>query len=164
MTHPETWPDRRQADRQALSVVLRRAASDGAGPDAASVVSSARAAVERLRPSLPAADLAEVGRLADLVSDKDWVVPPSATPRVVSALQHFADTGAMDLVEMIRGGLRHELDGYERFAAARERLRTRRFGDAGAREQRLAHLRRRLRARIQTGRYRDEHGWLVPLR
>ena len=162
MTHPEVWPDRRQADREAPSVVLRRAASDGA--DAASVVSSARAAVERLRPSLPAADLAEVGRLADLVSDKDWVMPPSATPRVVTALQHFADTGAMDLVELIGGDLRRELDGYARFGAARERLRTRRFGDAAAREQRLARLRRRLRARIQTGRYRDQHGWLAALR
>ena len=29
MAHPEAWPDRKAADRDALRAVLRRAASDG---------------------------------------------------------------------------------------------------------------------------------------
>lgn len=164
MAHPEAWPDRRAADRDALRAVLRRASTDGAALDTASVVSSARAAVERLRPSLPGARLAEVERLADLISDKDWVTPPSVSPCVVTALQHFADTGATEGVGIVAGDLRRELEGHARFSAGRERLRASRFRDASEREQKLARLRRRLRARIQTWRYHDEHGWLALLR
>lgn len=164
MTQPEAWPDRRETDRDGRRAVLRPADGARAAADSAPVVSSARAAAERLRATLPAEQMAAVEGLADLVSDKDWVTPPSVAPRVLTALQHFADTGATELIEIAAGDLRRELEGYQRFDAGRERLRGKHLRDSGVREQRLARLRRRLRARVQTWRHRDEHGWLVSLR
>jgi hypothetical protein len=152
-----------------LRLLLRRAAAAEDGADAEAVGQAALARVEQLRGRTDAAPerLDEIARLAQLVTDKAWTPPPTVPRRVAAALQYFlqhsegaAAAEAFAVSELLMQDLRRELEGFEEFRSERERLARRRFAEAGQREQALARRRRRIRARIQSRRFRDEHGWL----
>ena len=152
-----------------LRLLLRRAAVSETGADPEAIGSAALARVEQWRgpAQAPAERLDEVALLAELVTDKDWHAPPTVTPRVVAALQYFLqhsedvlNAQAFALSKLLARDLRRELEGFEAFRAERERLARRRYADAAQREQALARRCRRIRARIQSRRFRDESGWL----
>jgi len=163
-------PTARERD---LRLLLRRAAASETGPDPEAIGSAALARVEQRRgqAQAPAQRLDEVSQLADLVTDKDWIAPPTVPPCIAAALQYFLqqsedalDAEAFAVSELLTQDLRRELEGFEEFRAERERLEQRRFPDAAQREQALAHRRRRIRARIQSRRFGDASGWLGRLR
>ena len=152
-----------------LRLLLRRAAASETGPDPEPIGGAALARVEQRRgqDQAPAGPLDEVSLLAELVTDKDWNAPPTVPPRIVAALQYFLqhsedarDAEAFAVSRLLTRDLRRELEGFEEFRAARERLAQRRYSDAAQREQALAVRRRRIRARIQSRRFLDESGWL----
>ena len=155
--------------RQDLRRLLASAAhAEPAGP-LEPVLSAALSRVEKLRaaPECALSDtrLDEIERLAALVGDKDWIAPPSVSPRVHLALTQFVEgnsdldatspADSANLSQALSEDLRHELRGFASFCASRERLRGRSFADGRQRERRLLLRRRQIRARIQARRLHD---------
>ena len=152
-----------------LRLLLRRAAAAESGPDPEATGTAALARVEQRRadPGVAAERLDEVGRLAELTTDKDWNPPPSVPARIVAALRYFlqhseeaAAAGSFAVSELLARDLRRELEGFEQFRTERVRLARRHRRDASQRERALAARRRQIRARIQSRSFRDRHGWL----
>ena len=166
----DAHPASRDVDPEELRLWLREAAAAEDAPDLQPIVERARARLEAARTSneIPADCLERVAVLSNLIADKDWIAPPSATPRALRALQYFVDmTSNQDggdpcaMTEILAGDLRAELVGFREFSELRDRLSRQRFADAGLRERRLQQERRRIRARIQ--RRASDRGWLARL-
>jgi uncharacterized membrane protein YkvA (DUF1232 family) len=137
-----------------------------------------RTARERLRAAQEECSLRFVARslerlelMADMLEDKDWVLPGSVGPRIRAVLRYVVNPGGLVpdanptfgflddavLIEILAQDLRHELEGYRDFCHFREGLLRRRSGasdDSGS-EHALVLRRKRLRARIQGRQYRD---------
>jgi hypothetical protein len=146
-----------------LRLVLRRAAARDESVDLEPLVSSARAQLEDLSTAIGAERLHEVEQLCALVSDKDWIAPPSVAPRVAEALGHLISDcsdgelsdEATALTQILARDLQRELEGYAQFCEDRDGLSQKRFAAGETRERWLARRRRTLRARIQDRR----SGW-----
>jgi uncharacterized membrane protein YkvA (DUF1232 family) len=101
--------------------------------------------------------------ITEMVQEKDWVVPGSVRPRVLTALAYFLDPadlipdhipglGFLDdaiMIELIAQELRHEIDGYRDFKRFREKEQLRRRPGDEEVEARLQARRKQLRARVQ---------------
>ena len=155
-----------EASRQELRSLLHNLPESGAPAAIEPLVDAARAQVERLR-SLPDAairdsSLARVEQLCGLVADKEWIAPPSVTPRVLLALGWFVeragDTGseaeAGNLPDLLADDLHDEIEGHANYCLQRDVLLARRFADPKQRERLLVERRRQIRARIQARRWR----------
>jgi uncharacterized membrane protein YkvA (DUF1232 family) len=107
--------------------------------------------------------------VTDMLQDKDWVLPGSVRPRVLTALAYFLDPadlipdhipglGFLDdaiMIELIGQELRHEVSGYQDFCQFREREQKRARAAGPPMEVRLNLKRKELRARIQGRRVKD---------
>ncbi len=120
-------------------------------------------------PSYVLDRIATLETIAQMVQDKDWVLPGSVRPRVLTALAYFLNPldlipdhipalGFLDdaiMIELISQDLRHEVEGYQDFRRFRDREQGRVRAGSTPLERRLAHRRKQLRARIQGRRVRD---------
>jgi hypothetical protein len=131
--------------------------------DAEGIARAARSRLDVLHTELEPDLRSGIETLAQMLSDPDWVLPPSTRRYVGSALICFAEDDRLPgatatvlkqytpgvLPGLLVGDLGPEIEGYVAFRASREKLRARRWLDEEGRSQRLLQMRRRLRLRIQ---------------
>jgi uncharacterized membrane protein YkvA (DUF1232 family) len=147
--------------------VMRQATAAARGRSEEEIRQAALAKTREVRAAeAPAYVLERIEMLEtiiNMVEDKDWVLPGSVRPRVLTALAYFLDPvdlipdhipgfGFLDdaiMIELIANELRHELSGYRDFCRFRERERQRRHPSSRALEVRLVAKRKQLRGRIQ---------------
>ncbi len=154
------------ADLKHFREVMRQAIAAARGRTEEELVRAALNQARAVREAKPPRYVLEridiLETIADMVRDKDWVLPGSVRPRVLSALAYFLNPadlipdhipglGFLDdaiMIELIAQKLRHEIDGYRDFKRLRERDQLRRKPGDGGVEARLEAKRKQLRARI----------------
>ena len=133
--------------------------------DADAIAGAVRSQLERLNPELEPDQRAGIESLAQILSDPDWILPPSTRRYVAAALLCFGEADPLPaatasvlkqyapgvLPGLLIVELHREIEGYLCFRAFRDKLRARRWPGSRDLEQRLLQKRRKLRFRIQGG-------------
>jgi uncharacterized membrane protein YkvA (DUF1232 family) len=162
----------RATDLKHLRGVMRRAIKAAEGRSEEEILQAALSNARRVREArAPGYVISRIELLEDLVAmvrDKDWVLPGSVRPRVLTALAYFLDPldlipdhvpglGFLDdaiMIELMAQELRHEVEGYQDFRRFRDKEQSRRSTQPI--EIRLNSKRKALRARIQHRRAKDK--------
>ena len=111
--------------------------------------------------------IAQLGKLTNMLTDKDWRLEGADRKRVLNALAYFADPddlipdrvpglGYLDdaiMVELVVQDLKHEIEAFDAFCAYRDENRKNRESDGL--EKRRASLQGRMRRRRRAD--RDRH-------
>jgi uncharacterized membrane protein YkvA (DUF1232 family) len=162
-----------EQDLEHFRQVMRRAIAAARGRSPEEILEAALAKTREVRAAQAPAYVLEriemLETITEMVRDKDWVLPGSVRPRVLTALAYFLDPvdlipdhipglGFLDdaiMIELIAQELRHEVGGYRDFCGFRERERKREHPSPRALEVRLVTKRKQLRGRIQGRQARD---------
>ena len=163
-----------ERDLQHFRQVMRRAIVAARGRSAEEILDAALAKTREVRAAQAPAYVLEriemLGTITEMVQDKDWVLPGSVRPRVLTALAYFLDPvdlipdhiprfGFLDdaiMIELIAQEFRHEIEGYREFYRYRESARRRLSSPEREPllQKSLVEKRRQIRARIQAKRER----------
>ena len=110
--------------------------------------------------------IAQLGKLTDMLTDKDWRLEGADRKRVLNALAYFADPddlipdrvpglGYLDdaiMVELVVQDLKHEIEAFDAFVEYRKA--NRKAKETGGLEKRRASLQGRMRRRRRADRER----------
>ena len=155
--------------RQVLQKVRKGQSAENEGV----VLNEARALLievkETQAPEFVRTRIAQLGKLIDMVEDKDWRLEGADRKRVLNALAYFADPddlipdrvpglGYLDdaiMVELVVQDLKHEIEAFDAFVEYRKLKRKEKKGDADTLDKRRVSLQGRMRRRRRGD--RDRH-------
>ncbi len=119
-------------------------------------------------PEFVQSRIEQLGKLIDMLDDKDWRLEGADRKRVLNALAYFSDPddlipdrvpglGYLDdaiMVELVVRDLRHEIEAYDAFCEYRIQRRRQKSQSPDALEKRRASLQGRMRRRRRADRAR----------
>lgn len=152
--------------------VLKKVRTGKSAENEKLILDQARSLLEEVRgteaPEFVRSRIEQLGKLIEMLEDKDWRLEGSDRKRVLNALAYFADPddlipdrvpglGYLDdaiMVELVVQDLRHEIEAFDAFVQFRKDKRKEKQATPESLERRRASLQTRMRRRRRGDRER----------